>query len=79
MLFYQCNVVETLCSPQPGEKEAKGVGVAPPSDHLLIHCHGGGFVTQSTKAQEVSLSLLLHLQEPSHQKIFNNFKASIHM
>ncbi|XP_050701085.1 hormone-sensitive lipase-like isoform X2 [Eriocheir sinensis] len=39
----------------PGEKEAKAGTVAPPSDNLLIHCHGGGFVTQSTKAQEVFL------------------------
>uniref|UniRef100_A0A0P4W0N5 Hormone-sensitive lipase n=2 Tax=Scylla olivacea TaxID=85551 RepID=A0A0P4W0N5_SCYOL len=46
---------EGMVGRKPGEKEAKGVGVAPPSDCLLIHCHGGGFVTQSTKAQEVFL------------------------
>ncbi|KAK4295031.1 hypothetical protein Pmani_032366 [Petrolisthes manimaculis] len=39
----------------PGERENKGTQVLPPSDCLLIHCHGGGFVTQSTKAQEVFL------------------------
>ncbi|XP_076043226.1 hormone-sensitive lipase [Oratosquilla oratoria] len=38
-----------------GEKDRKGVTVLPPSPYLILHCHGGGFVTQSTKAQEVFL------------------------
>ncbi|XP_027226180.2 hormone-sensitive lipase isoform X2 [Penaeus vannamei] len=39
----------------PGEKDNKGPQPLPKSEYLLIHCHGGGFVTQSTKAQEVFL------------------------
>ncbi|RXG73536.1 Hormone-sensitive lipase, partial [Armadillidium vulgare] len=38
----------------PGEKQHKGP-ILPPSDKIIFHCHGGGFVTQSTKAQEVYL------------------------
>ncbi|CAL4143053.1 unnamed protein product, partial [Meganyctiphanes norvegica] len=41
--------------PKPGAYETKNVKVMPKSECLLIHCHGGGFVTQSTKAQEVFL------------------------
>ncbi|XP_068205914.1 hormone-sensitive lipase isoform X1 [Palaemon carinicauda] len=46
---------EGMVGLKPGEKESKGVTIHPPSDYLLIHCHGGGFVTQSTKSQEVFL------------------------
>ncbi|XP_042209461.1 hormone-sensitive lipase-like isoform X2 [Homarus americanus] len=46
---------EGMVGGKPGEKDHKGASVLPPSDCLLIHCHGGGFVTQSTKAQEVFL------------------------
>ena len=37
----------------PGADSARKV--EEPSDKLIIHCHGGGFVTQSTKSQEIYL------------------------
>ncbi|KAK7066167.1 hypothetical protein SK128_008931 [Halocaridina rubra] len=46
---------EGMVGIKPGEKENKGMPILPPSDYLLVHCHGGGFVTQSTKSQEVFL------------------------
>ncbi|XP_069189449.1 hormone-sensitive lipase-like isoform X1 [Procambarus clarkii] len=46
---------EGMVGRKPGERESKNSSILAPSDGLLIHCHGGGFVTQSTKAQEVFL------------------------
>uniref|UniRef100_A0A6A7FVG4 AGAP002567-PA-like protein n=1 Tax=Hirondellea gigas TaxID=1518452 RepID=A0A6A7FVG4_9CRUS len=39
----------------PGSESCKACSVQEKSPCLIIHCHGGGFVTQSTKSQEMFL------------------------